>query len=244
MNLGEAAWHVAVLIPARDEQELLPRCLRSVQAARRRLPSGVSSDVVVVSDGSRDRTALVAQRVLRGSGVVKKARAGVVGCARALAAEAALLRCGAPLQQCWLANTDADCEVPERWLVDQLAIARRGVAAVAGTVDVDSFAEHDPVVEEMFRLTYRIEADGTHPHVHGANLGVRADAYVRAGGWGALATAEDHDLWGRLRIAGCPVVSDARLRVVTSGRRVGRAPHGFAGALAAHNPAAAAEAAV
>jgi hypothetical protein len=238
MSVGEAAWHVAVLIPARDEEELLPRCLRSVQAARRALPAGISSDVVVVSDGSRDKTALVAQRVLRGSGLVKKASAGVVGCARALAAEAALLRCELVPERCWLANTDADCEVPETWLVDQLALARRGFVAVAGTVEVDSFAEHDPVVEELFRLTYRLGEDGTHPHVHGANLGVRADAYGLAGGWGALRTAEDHDLWGRLRRTGLPVVSDARLRVITSGRRVGRAPHGFAEALAAHNPVA------
>jgi hypothetical protein len=34
------------------------------------------------------------------------------------------------------------------------------------------------------------------------------------------------------------LLSSARLRVVTSGRRVGRAPAGFAGALAAHNETA------
>ena len=32
-------WHIAIVIPARDEQELLPRCLRSVQNARLMLPS-------------------------------------------------------------------------------------------------------------------------------------------------------------------------------------------------------------
>jgi hypothetical protein len=92
-------------------------------------------------------------------------------------------------------------------------------------------------VEERFRKSYRIEADGTHPHVHGANIGVRADAYLRAGGWMNLATAEDHDLWHRLQHQGERRLSDARLWVMTSGRRLGRAPMGFAAALAAHNEA-------
>jgi hypothetical protein len=124
-------------------------------------------------------------------------------------------------------------------LLDQVAVATRGFAAVAGIVDVDSFDEHDHTVEERFRQTYLIRTDGTHPHVHGANFGVRADAYLRVGGWRDFSTAEDHDLWERLRHDGGPQFSDASLRVITSGRRLGRAPLGFAAALAAHNGTAA-----
>jgi hypothetical protein len=64
---------------------------------------------------------------------------------------------------------------------------------------------------------------------------VRADRYVDVGGWADLKTAEDHDLWGRLRRTGALLLSSSSLQVITSGRRVGRAPSGFAGALAAHN---------
>lgn len=230
--------HIAVLIPARDEELLLPRCLRSVQSARRQLPAGVTSDVIVVSDCSQDMTADVARGILGESGLVVTSTFGVVGAARAFAAQLALERFSGPRSRAWLANTDADCEVPESWLRDQLAISVRGFAAVAGIVDVDSFAEHHPSVKERFRLTYMINPDGTHPHVHGANIGVRADAYLQAGGWPNLATAEDHDLWNRLQHSGFPRVSDASLQVLTSGRRVGRAPSGFAGALAMHNPMA------
>jgi hypothetical protein len=106
--------------------------------------------------------------------------------------------------------------------------------AVAGTVSVDSFREHGPQVVERFRATYRIDPDGSHPHIHGANLGVRADAYVRAGGWSNHETAEDHDLWGRLLKTGAVTQSTNSIEVATSGRRVGRAPHGFAEALARH----------
>jgi glycosyltransferase involved in cell wall biosynthesis len=233
------SWHIAVLIPARNEERLLPRCLYSVQVARARLPPGVTSDAILVSDSSQDGTSAIAEKILEGSGVVVHTEMGAVGAARALAAEIALQRYNGPLERCWLANTDADCEVPVDWLVDQLAIAERGFAAVAGIIDVDSFVEHQMGVKELFRLTYSINSDGSHPHVHGANLGVRADAYLRTGGWMNLETAEDHDLWERLRSCGHRHLSDASLQVITSGRRVGRAPCGFADALAAHNGKAA-----
>jgi hypothetical protein len=141
------------------------------------------------------------------------------------------------LRECWLANTDADCRVPETWLIDQLVIASENVDAIAGTVDVDSFLDHGIGTVELFRKTYLIYPDGSHPHVHGANIGVRADAYTRAGGWGELETAEDHDLWNRLLRTGSRRRSIGNMTVLTSGRRVGRAPHGFAGALIALNEA-------
>ena len=230
-------WHVAILIPARNEEELLPRCLRSVSIARSLLAPHVTSDIVIAVDSSTDRTGEIAERMVRGQGIVVRTEAGVVGRARALAAKAALARYRGPRNSFWLANTDADCSVPPNWLNDQLTLAAEDVEAVAGTVDVDTFDEHDPVVEARFRASYWIHPNGSHPHVHGANLGVRADAYLRAGGWRDIATAEDHDLWNRLLAVGARRVSQGRLKVVTSGRRVGRAPHGFAGALAAHNEA-------
>ena len=237
-NLGSTAWHIAVLIPARNEELLLARCLRSVLAAQRRLPQHVSSDLVIVADSSVDRTHRIACAWTKQAGMVIETDVACVGAARALAAEAALSRSVSPFERCWLANTDADCEVPETWLVDQLACALEGYTAVAGIIDVDSFAEHDVEVSTRFRLSYLLHPDGTHPHVHGANLGVRADAYLAVGGWTSLCTAEDHDLWKRLKAGRHRATTDIRLSVMTSGRRVGRAPNGFADALAAHNAGA------
>jgi glycosyltransferase involved in cell wall biosynthesis len=234
-----ALQHVAILIPARNEEALLPRCLESVLAAGSLLPANVSFDIVVAADRSTDSTYDVATRMLRGRGSVLRCDAGVVGCARALAAERALQRFRGPRNRCWLANTDADCSVPETWLLDQLSLAGDSVEAIAGTVEVDTFSEHRAEVEELFRTSYRIESDGSHAHVHGANLGVRADTYLRAGGWRDLATAEDHDLWNRIARRKCKRISVGWLKVMTSGRRVGRAPHGFAEALGAHNEAVA-----
>jgi glycosyltransferase involved in cell wall biosynthesis len=228
-------WHICVLIPARDEEELLPRCLTSVLRARGKLPPEVSCDIVVAVDASTDQTALIAEAMLSGVGRVAIVDAGMVGAARGIAATIALERYRGPLRLCWFAHTDADCFVPEDWLLKQLVLAAEGVEAIAGTVLVDSFQDHGAEVETRFRRTYLVQADGRHTHVHGANLGVRADVYKRAGGWSHLATAEDHDLWNRLHLAGCSRLSTSKVQVITSGRRVGRAPHGFAEALSSHN---------
>jgi glycosyltransferase involved in cell wall biosynthesis len=200
-----------------------------------RLPEEITVDIVVAVDSSTDRTEEIAQQMLHGCGSVVCTRAGIVGWARALAARIALDRYDGERRRCWLANTDADSSVPASWLSEQLALAATNVEAIAGTVDVDSFDEHDSFVRLRFRDTYLIRRDGSHPHVHGANLGVRADAYLRAGGWRNIATAEDHDLWRRLADVGAERRSVSQIRVLTSGRRRGRAPHGFADTLAAHN---------
>jgi Glycosyl transferase family 2 len=233
--MNRQPWHFGILIPARNEERLLPRCLRSVLAACSRLPDGVTFDIVVVIDSSTDRSFSIAEKIIGGRGAVVSTGAASVGSARALAAGVLLQRYQGPLDRCWLANTDADCCVPRTWLKEQLLTASEGMEAIAGTVDVDSFVEHDEGAAHRFRETYLIFPDGTHPHIHGANLGVRADAYVRAGGWSALETAEDHDLWQRLEQHGSKRISLAKLKVMTSGRRVGRAPFGFANALAAQN---------
>ena len=183
--MTEAQWHVAVLIPARDEEKLLPKCLRSVLDAAAGLPSSVSFDVVVVVDSSTDATQEIAERLLDRHGVVVTTNVAVVGSSRSLAAQTALTRYSGPLSKCWLANTDADCSVPRTWLIDQIAVAAQNVEAVAGTVDVDSFEEYGPGMIERFRKTYVIHPDDSHPNIHGAKVLLQlfpqhADASFRA----------------------------------------------------------------
>jgi glycosyltransferase involved in cell wall biosynthesis len=235
----KAKWDVGVVIPARNEEKLLPRCLESVLTAKASVERGASVSVVVVCDSSSDGTSRIAKKMLASQGIVLEVDAGVVGVARSVGSSHLLRRCNGPLSRCWIANTDADCIVPEDWLVKQVQLAERGIHAVAGVVRVDSFVEHGPEVVQRFQSSYVIRPDGSHPHVHGANLGCRADRYVQAGGWKPLKTAEDHDLWNRLATTGARRCSTSWLEVETSGRRVGRAPNGFAEALAAHNETAA-----
>jgi hypothetical protein len=69
--------------------------------------------------------------------------------------------------------------------------------------------------------------------VHGANLGIWADTYLAIGGWQPLVTGEDTDLARRARSHWLSIKHTGAIPVVTSVRRVGRAPRGFSSYLRA-----------
>lgn len=242
-------WSVGVVIPAHDEAATIGACIANVH---RSLGAAAFADaaIVVVADRCRDGTAEAARTALGPDGTVITTSAGSVGMARRVGTGRVLhdlhrRRPGQRHDHTWLLATDADTLVPLDWVRSHLCLAEAGAAGVAGIVQVDTFAEHHASVADAFARSYAFHDDGSHPHVHGANLGVRADAYLSVGGWPELDTAEDHTLWSRLRHAGWPTVSSIEARVTTSGRLVGRAPEGFAGtlgSLASPGPAAAAAA--
>ncbi|GIF20119.1 glycosyltransferase involved in cell wall biosynthesis [Actinoplanes tereljensis] len=205
--------HVAVIVPAHDEQALLPACLNALRAVGARL--------IVVADGCTDDTALVAAA---GGADVVTIEERNVGRARA-AGVAEALRGGA----LWLATTDADSRVPPNWLEWQLGHARAGADLVAGTVEVDDWSGWPGPMPSRYERRYReLVAGARHGHIHGANLGFRASAYLAAGGFPELPSDEDRGLVARIRATGGRVVTDAGCPVRTSARTDGRAPHGFA----------------
>lgn len=216
--------HVAVVVPARDEEALVARCLAGVRAARRTLTAAgvVTVDVVVVLDACVDGTADVVAR----SGVrTVTTRTGNVGAARRAGLRSALAVSPVPPARTWLVCTDADSAVGPDWLVQHVALADAGADVVVGTVRPDP-ADLTPAQRAAWSLTH--VAGRPNGHVHGANLGVRADAYLRAGGMATLPEHEDVDLVARLRAAGARVVASDAVDVLTSGRSVGRTPGGYA----------------
>jgi GT2 family glycosyltransferase len=100
---------------------------------------------------------------------------------------------------------------------------------VLGVVRVANWRHLSPTRIRRYLDAYRAKRrhDG-HGHVHGANMGFRAEAYWRVGGFVSLASGEDVDLVRRFEEHGYRIDRDAGLSVVTSARQVGRAPHGFA----------------
>ena len=223
--------HTVVVVPARDEACSISACVSSILVSA--AVSGIDAlDVVVVADSCRDATPTIARWALRGRGVVVECNVASVGRARAIGTRIGLSRARLPLHSIWIAHTDADSTVPPGWLAVHQQVAEQGCAALAGVVEVDHFDDHGPHTAMRHRLRYDVPGD-EHPHVHGANLGVRADAYDAVGGWSALNTGEDHALWQAVRAAGYPCRTTRSMPVITSGRRHGRAPAGFAADLCA-----------
>jgi glycosyltransferase involved in cell wall biosynthesis len=214
---------VGVVVPAHNEQRLLPACLASLRRAAQALP-GLPVHLIVVADACRDQTAEVARR---GGAAVVRISERNVGAARAAGVREVLRRTtGQDPAHVWVATTDADTSVSARWLRQQVRYGNQGWDAVAGTVRVADWSGYRPEVPSLFRDRYGTER-GPHPHVHGANLGFRAAAYLRAGGFPDLPTAEDHALVAALSASGSRIRRTRALAVVTSARRESRAPHGF-----------------
>ena len=216
---------LGVVVPAHDEEELLPACLAGLRVAVGAVADRARVDVVVVADACTDRTEAVARRC----GVeVLRLDARTVGRARAAGASFLLGR-----GPSWLATTDADSVVPPDWLAAQLDARAEGADAWVGTVEVADWRGLPTPVRTRYRDAYE-DGDGdgdAHRHVHGASLGIAARAYEAVGGFPPRATGEDVALVDRLDRAGFRVVRDGAHPVATSARTVGRAPDGFAGHL-------------
>ncbi len=223
---------VGVVIPARNEADSIVACLDSVVRALDAAPAVDSSWIVVVADSCSDQTASFARRRLAGRGKVIECSVASPGAARRVGATEVLEHFeGYRSSEVWIANTDADSRVSLDWISHHLQLASRSFCGVAGIVRVASIEGHDETAVSEFLAGYAIYEDGTHPHVHGANLGIRADAYSDAGGWSDLAVAEDHCLWSRVRSRGWPTIASVGSVVYTSGRLHGRALGGFADTL-------------
>lgn len=217
---------VVVVVPVRNEERLLGRCLATVQHAAASVRAArplVRVDVVVALDGCTDGSA----RIAAAAGVdVVAGSWGTAGAARAAAVDAA----GAAGEHTWIVSTDADSAVPAHWLTGHLDAARRGAELLLGTVEPDP-GDLAAGVLERWHARHRLEEG--HPHVHAANLGVRADVYAASGGFPSLPHGEDAGLAEAARALGHRVLATDRVRVLTSGRSTGRVDHGFAGYLRA-----------
>ena len=207
---------IGILIPAHNEEDLLEECLRAaLRAAQHELLGGETVEVLVVLDSCTDRSSEIV-----GSYPVHSLEidARNVGQARAAGARFLLDR-GVR----WISCSDADSRVAHDWLVAQLAL---GADAVCGTVTVDAWHE---AFDESAQIRYHqhYQAREGHRHIHGANLGISADAYRRAGGFEPLACDEDVQLVRQLERSGATIAWSQRPQVRTSARLDSRARGGF-----------------
>lgn len=216
----------AVVVPAHDEETLLPDCLAALRVAAASVTPGHVVRITVVADACTDRTAEAA----RAAGVrVLEVGHRNVGAARAAGFATAIddhARRGTG--ELWLASTDADSRVPPSWLADH-ARYRHDYDVVAGEVEVDDWSGWPDWLPAVYRQRYDVERR----HVHGANLSFSAAAYLRAQGFASLACHEDQHLVTSLRGTGARILYLPENPVRTSARADARCTGGFGSHLAA-----------
>ena len=215
---------LVVAVPVKNEEALLPECLRSVFASVQAL-AGIRPDidvcVVVALDGCTDRSAWIARE--NGALTVCPGGSGV-GTARDSAIRTGLQHLGVrDHSAAWVSCTDADSRVASSWLVRQVMWAERDLDLVIGTVE--PFDTEDALTLVAWQERHQL-GEGHH-YVHGANLGVRASRWREVGGFGPLTLHEDVSLVGRVRGHTTSWVATDTTRVRTSGRSRSRVDGGF-----------------
>lgn len=191
---------VGVVIPAKNEQQYIGRCIVSVHAAA----DAVDVDVVVVDNQSQDNTGVIATE--SGARVVFSASSSI-GEIRNIGASNVLGGI--------LAYIDADCEAPARWVHAALeAFEDPDVAAVAGYLDLPQDANW---VQRAWALPLR-ERSGVAPPVVGASFFIRRTVFDEIGGFDPLLkTGEDSDIARRLLGLGYQIRSEPFCNVVHHG---------------------------
>jgi glycosyltransferase involved in cell wall biosynthesis len=227
---------VGVVVPVHNEEELLGDALNALgeSFAALRNPNTLTH-LVLVFDACRDSSMSVARawakQISPQSSLTVRAincDAHNVGIARNLGCEDVLdYWSEVDLASIWIATTDADSRVPRAWLDAQVRHHNAGVDVWAGRVSVHESEPHDREAVSRWQREYDAELKP----IHGASLGFNAEKYLLVGGFPALATGEDRALFYSLVESGARAYFDSSYRVLTSGRRRARAPHGFSEAL-------------
>lgn len=238
-----AGWgrsEMAVVIPARNEADRLPRALAA-------LASQGPLDVVVVANSCSDRTAAIARRSVGGLHVAvveTAAEPGGVGGARRTGMEVAL---GGRARI--LATTDADCEVGPGWRAAIVAALERADAVCGRIVpdpvefaalpllvrahgDLEDLVADLEVELQTLRQPVPWNPRPCHGQTPGASLAFTRRAYYIAHGFEPIPCHEDRRLIARMEAAGLRVARPRAVCVTASCRLVGRATGGMADTIA------------
>ena len=239
---------VVVAIPARDEAERIKACLTALDQQIRRPDS-----VVLMLNNCTDDSAMVARSIAPNlrfqlelfQCVLPPERANA-GSARRMAMQIAADQAG---PNGFLLTTDADSIAPADWVSRNFAELRNGTDIVCGRAVIDpleatsipaSLHADDALECRLIALLddlawhldpERHDPPPRHTEASGASIAVSVPAYRRVGGIPAVPSGEDRTFVRNLWMIDAHVRHDPAIRVLVSGRIIGRADGGMADAI-------------
>jgi Glycosyl transferase family 2 len=228
---------MGVIVPVHNEEDLLRVALDAIDDASSQVTAtGIECRTAIMLDRCTDASEVIAREWVRQlhhegrahQAIVRTCRTVGVGNARR-EGSLSLLRAWASTEprNIWLATTDADSRVPMEWLTAQLEAHERGADIWTGRVAVEDWSLYEMKTERRWVEAYDNEA----APIHGASLGFNAQMYLDAGGFASLDSGEDRALHRAVVALGGNTQASSTVKVVTSGRRLARAPRGFSYAL-------------
>jgi hypothetical protein len=258
--LPASTCRLCVVVPVRDEAATLGATLESFARQRQRDGSPLNPalfEILLLANNCRDASAAIARRFAAAHPELRlhiverelpEPHAHVGYARRLLMDEAARRLLSTGRSRGAIASTDADTRVDTTWIAATLAEIDGGADVVGGRIFVDSDdlrQSPDARLLHLQDVTYRwlatqldarIDPDPFDPwprHFQhfGASIAVTVEAYRRAGGMPIQPWLEDVAFAAALSRAGCRVRHSPLVRVVTSGRRRGRATFGYAAQL-------------
>jgi glycosyltransferase involved in cell wall biosynthesis len=219
-----------VVVPARDEEELIGGCIDALAAQ-----TGIDRsdyEVLLVLDRCTDATEARARAAARDLNLrIVHAGDPGVGHARRQGFDLAAQRLP---PDGLIATTDADSRPEPDWLLAQLDAVARGAHAIGGLIEIGDPETLPPAAlarraAEAAQRHAALQGPGAREHhqFSGGSIGVTAATYTLVG-LEPRHALEDEGFERALHRHGIPIDRLSTVRVTTSGRRHGRAPRGLA----------------
>jgi len=201
-----ATLSVSIIIPAFNEEKMIGRCLESL------VHLDFAHDhfeVILVDNGSRDRTIAVARSFADRLHLTILEKTGVrISTLRNLGAREARADV--------LAFLDADCLAPRDWLDRILELTLSQNPGIVGAHYL--LPENSTWVGRIWHRYQEAGKSGEVSHVPAGDLIIRREDFLRLGGFDeAIQTNEDYELCERVRAAGMSVRAFPQIGVVHLG---------------------------